>query len=885
LGLSQCNRSANEQQGQPSRKRRRKQRRNQFIDVEAEVDEEDEEEPEEDDDLPGDEMHPDDLQELPEGADRDDRKHRELDRQRDQQMHMDAEEEAARLKERYGRQGRAGGGGSSLTDQRLLMPSIEDPRIWRLKCRPGKEREIVVNITHRIFERANTRDPVRIISAFFREGAMSGNLYVEARRQEDITPALENITHIFFGTKPMMLPLEEMPDLLRLKKTRQLEPGMYVRMKRGLYAGDLGQIDDVEANNVNMTVKLVPRLDYGLTEDANAAPGTDGKRKRPVAQNRPPPRLFSETEARKRQGRYLQRHQGLSNNAYTFQGKDYVDGFLISTEKISNLMTDNVNPTLEEVTKFTASTAEGGEGLDLTALAATLKSNSGAVFQPGDHVELFRGEQKGVGGRAVKVYSDLVTIRVMEGPLRGQHIEAPVQDLRKKFQEGDHVKVIGGSKFQDEVGMVVRIRDDKVTILTDSNQQEIIVFSKDLREASDSGGTIGTTPYSLFDLVQIDASTVGCVVKVDRESVRVLDQNGSVRQMLPSNISTRIERRQNAIATDRDGNEIKADDQIKEFGGEQKVGHVMHLHRNFVFSRNREHQENAGVWVARSANIITVAAKGGRSNQPGGDLSGMNPAMKKGGPGGGMPAMPPPVQKGRDRLIGKTVRVKLGPQKGMIGIVKDCTAEIATVELHAKKNKAFISRDKLNIVDPNTGATIGDGKSSGGGMRPPGMPPGAMRSGGQTPARSFGGPPAGARTPSYAVGGGSRTPAWKQDAGSRTPAYGSGTTYGGSGGFGGATSYGGQTSYGGATSYGGGTSYGGAGGAGSAWGGNVSQPVPNTLKVLTLTPHSNQAGTQLVAAHPPISPAAAERPATAEASTPLHQVSTPLPRPAHTATS
>ena len=69
-------------QGQPSRKRRRKQRRNQFIDVEAEVDEEDEEEPEEDDDLPGEEMHPDDLQELPAGADRDDRKHRELDRQR-----------------------------------------------------------------------------------------------------------------------------------------------------------------------------------------------------------------------------------------------------------------------------------------------------------------------------------------------------------------------------------------------------------------------------------------------------------------------------------------------------------------------------------------------------------------------------------------------------------------------------------------------------------------------------------------------------------------------------------------------------------------------------------------------------------------------------------
>jgi transcription elongation factor SPT5 len=775
--------------------------------VEAEVDEEDEEEPEEDEDLPGDEMHPDDLQELPAGADRDDRKHRELDRQRDMQLHMDAEEEAARLKERYGRQGRgAGGGGNAIVDQRLLMPTINDPRIWRLKCRPGKEREIVVNITNRIFERAQTRDPTRIISAFFREGAMSGNLYVEARRAEDITPALENISNIFFGTKPLMLPLEEMPDLLRIVKTRTLEPGMYVRIKRGVYAGDLGQIDEVEANNVNMTVKLVPRLDYGLTEDANAALGADGKRKRPVVTRRPPPKLFSETEARKRHGRYLQKQGGLSNNNFIYQGKEYTNGFLVDTYKINALQTDNVNPTLEEVTKFTASTDEGGEGLDLAALNATLKSSDSADFLPGDNVECFRGEQKGVGGRAVNVYKDTVIIRVEDGPLalRGTMMESAVQDLRKKFREGDHVKVIGGSKFQDEVGMVVRIKDDKVTVLADSNHKELIVFSKDLREATDSGGTIGTTPYNLFDLVQIDAATVGCVVKVDRESVRVLDQNGSVRQMLPSAISTKIERRQNAIATDRDGNEIKHDDQIKEFGGEQKVGHVVHLHRNFAFARNRERQEHAGIWVARSANIITVAAKGGRSNRPGGDLSGMNPAMRKNGPSGGAPPMPPPVQKGRDRLIGKTVRIKTGATKGLSGIVKDTTDTIATLELHTKNKKVFIPRDKLVIIDPFTHEKIGEatlGGQAGGGMRPPGGPPGSVRSGGQTPGRGFGGPPAGGRTPAYATNNSSRTPAWKQDIGSRTPAYGGG---GGAGGFGGATAYGGQTAYGGATAYGGG---------------------------------------------------------------------------------
>ena len=56
------------------------------------------------------------------------------------------------------------------------------------------------------------------------------------------------------------------------------------------------------------------------------------------------------------------------------------------------------------------------------------------------------------------------------------------------FKEGDHVKVIGASKYRDEVGMVVRVAEDRVTLITDANEKEIEVFSKDLREAADSSG-------------------------------------------------------------------------------------------------------------------------------------------------------------------------------------------------------------------------------------------------------------------------------------------------------------------------------------------------------------------------------------------------------------
>ncbi|KAI5369796.1 putative ribosomal protein L2, domain 2 [Septoria linicola] len=818
--------------GRPTK--RRKQRRNQFIDVEAEVDEDDEEEPEEEDDLPGEEMHPDDLQELPPGADRDDRMHRELDRKREQQEAMDVEETAARLKERYGRQNRATGSASGIIPQRLLMPSAEDPRIWFMKCRPGKEREIIFALQSRIVERQRSREPVQIFSAFERAGtgAMAGKIYVEARRLDDVTAALDGITHVFMGTKPQLIPVEEMPALLRVKKSKQLEPGMYVRPKRGLYAGDLAMVDEVEPNGTEVQLKLIPRLDYGTTEDANAAAaimepdGQGGMKRKRIIQpfkQRPPARLFSETEAKRKHGRYLSHKGGLSVNIWTYQGKEYVDGFLIESFKIGHLQTEDVNPTLEEVTKFAAATEDGTENLDLAALAATLKAGVGADYLPGDKVEIFRGEQKGVTGRATQVYNDVIRIEVDSGLLAGQAIEAPIRDLRKLFKEGDHVKVIGGSKYQDEVGMVVRLRDDRITILTDSNQQEITVFAKDLREATDSGGVVGASKYDLFDLVQLDASTVGCVVKVDRESLRVLDQLGGVRALLPSAISNKIEkRREGAPATDHQGNEIKSEDTVKEYGGESRQGKVLHVHRGYVFAQSRESRDNAGVFVARTNNVLTVAAKGGRV---GPDLTKMNQALN--GPGGGAAPMPPPMQKGRDKLIGRTVKIKVGPMKAMIGIVKESSDAGALVELHSKNKKVTMPKEKLAVIDATNGQVICSDASTFGFGGPRGLPGRGPPIGGATPGRpGYGAPPmaSGGRTPAYAMGGGGgRTPAWKADGG-RTPAWQAGggggqTAYGGGGGM---TSYGGQTSYGGATSYGGGSVWGGAGGAQSTWNPNAA---------------------------------------------------------------
>ncbi|KAL4885561.1 transcription elongation factor spt5 [Aspergillus karnatakaensis] len=758
----------------------------------------------------GNEYHPDDAEALPVGAELDEGRHRELDRQREMEASLDAEKQAQLLKERYGRN-RAAATDAVIVPKRLLLPSVDDPSIWGVRCKAGKEREVVFAIQKRIEERPpGARNAIKIISAFERGGAMSGYIYVEARRQADVMDALQDMMNVYPRTKMILVPVREMPDLLRVQKSEELNPGGWVRIKRGKYQGDLAQIEEVETNGLAVTVRLVPRLDYGLNEDSGA-PMVDPKRKRAganAAVARPPQRLFSEAEAKKKHSKYMTATAGLGAKSWNYLGETYVEGFLIKDMKVQHLVTTNVNPRLEEVTMFARDSENGTSNLDLASLAETLKkSTAEESYLPGDPVEVFKGEQQGLSGRTSSTRGDIVTILVTEGELAGQTIEAPVKTLRKRFREGDHVKVIGGSRYQDELGMVVQVKDDIVTLLSDMSMQEITVFCKDLRLSAETGvdGKLGM--FDVHDLVQLDAATVACIVKVDRESLRVLDQDGSIRTILPTQVTQKITPRRDAVATDRNGAEIRHGDTVREVYAEQRNGVILHIHRSFLFLHNKSQAENSGIVVVRTTNVVTVSAKGGRNTGP--DLSKMNPALMRSGAPGGM--MPPPSRSfGRDRLIGKTVMVRKGPFKGLVGIVKDTSDVQARVELHTKNKIVTIPKELLVVKDPITGQTIDMSRGRGGSRVPQGgsaAPPSGWQ-GGRTPAAAdssrtpaWGGAGS-SRTPAWGGGGlGSRTPAWKADGsrtsnpydgsrtaygggtGSRTPAWNSGarTPYGGSG--------------------------------------------------------------------------------------------------------
>jgi transcription elongation factor SPT5 len=206
---------------------------------------------------------------------------------------------------------------------------------------------------------------------------------------------------------------------------------------------------------------------------------------------------------------------------------------------------------------------------------------------------------------------------------------------------------------------------------------------------------------------------------------------------------------------------------------------------------NKAQAENAGISVVRTTNVVTVSARGGRPTGP--DLTKMNPALAMQTPGGGGAGMPPP-RRGRDQLIGKTVTIRKGRYKGLVGIVRDADDSSAQVELYTSNKPVHIARDILTPKDPVSKQPLSMGRGRGGG--PAGRTPytssgGPGRdgwAGGRTPmaaadsSRTPAWNGASARTPAWGGVSGARTPAWKND-GSRTanPYEGNRTAYGGVG--------------------------------------------------------------------------------------------------------
>jgi transcription elongation factor SPT5 len=99
----------------------------------------------------------------------------------------------------------------------------------------------VLTLMRRFLNLENTSKPLNIHSVFCRDG-IPGYVYVEADRVEAVQEAIVGLQFIY-ARSIKIVPVNEMTQCLTIKsKEKELLINSWVRIKRGKYAGDLGQV-------------------------------------------------------------------------------------------------------------------------------------------------------------------------------------------------------------------------------------------------------------------------------------------------------------------------------------------------------------------------------------------------------------------------------------------------------------------------------------------------------------------------------------------------------------------------------------------------------------------------------------------------------------------
>jgi len=643
-------------------------------------------------------------------------------------------------------------------EQQGLLPSVKDPNLWMVRCRIGEEKQTVIALMRKALALENTENAIQIKSAVAPEG-LKGYIYIEAYKQTHLKNAIEGFGALKMGVwKQQMVPISEMADVLKVvKDIVQVKPKSWVRCKRGIYKDDIAQVDFVNTTRNQVTIKMIPRIDYNQMRGAMKSVADQAeKRKR---RRRPPQKWFDPDAIREIGGEITQ-----DGDFFLFESNRYRNGFLYKNISMSGVIIEGVKPTLSELEKFETSIDDAE--LEISG-KKKIEEEAMHSFAPGDNVEVIEGELIHLQGKILSIDGNTVTIMPKHEDLKDA-LEFPAHELRKHFKVGDHVKVIAG-RYEGDTGLIIRVEENAVVLFSDLTMHELKAKQDDLQLCSDvSSGVDSLGQHQWGDLVQLDPQTVGAIVRLERETISVLNQHGKVVQMKPQAVSKRKDR--NAVALDSEQNNIQVRDIVKVTDGPKSglQGEIKHLYRGFAFISSKLVMENGGIFVAKAKNLVLAGGGKAATNSLGiisGGFAPMSPRSspaRDGGGGAGGAGRGRGMGRGTGRgfrdnsVIGQTVRIAKGPFKGYIGIVKDATESLARIELHTNCKTISVDRSRLAIVT---------GQNKGGGVTAYGHTP---LYGAQTPMYGAQTPQHGSRTPMY----GSQTPIHD---GSRTPRYGSQT--------------------------------------------------------------------------------------------------------------
>ena len=718
---------------------------------------------------------------------------------------MENEEEIEKqIKERYAAHlaGFDGDVVGSAVDQQALHPTVQDPKLWLVTVKQGKERETVVCLMQKAINMHKTGKGAVAIKSACVQDHLKSYIYVEAERESDVKKALTGMRHVYHSKPIKLVPINEMVDSITVtkKKVENIQYQSWVRMRGGVYKGDLARVIDINYADNQCSVQLVPRFDYALLQAKEE--GTAAGRAKPNAALRPPARLFTEAEARKynlslERGR-MDRRTGDRLDILCGVHK-LRDGYFIKTISLASCKLAG-EPPLDELQRYTAGEdaagedrAEGGAGKSMTeanleALAASLGDRSAGadqVFRTGDQVVIIKGDLKNLTGIVDRVLGDGTVKIKPEHELLHDVLDVDKENLRKSFKIGSHVRCIQG-RHEGEAGLVVKVEGEVATVFSDVTKEEFLVFSHHLADSAETTHRVETLgEYGVHDLALLKDDSVGMLIRVEKDAAMLMMSTSNfdrpdVRAVRLHDFQRKLQTRTlTAVDSAMETIESKSMCRIVDGPGKGTTITVEHIWKGTLWGKARGVSEHGGMLVCRSRD---VKIHGGRAKDPvtGGkgfgavpmspgsallrspsrqDTGGPQAAPQRGRFGGGA------VGRRDAGLIGSGVKVTAGVYKGYKGKVVDATETTVRVELQAQGRTVTVQRTQITQpgAAPAATSTYGGAPSASvDSFQPPARTPQHRPT---TPAYNPG------MTPSRDDGAGGRTPLRDTAWGSQTPAY------------------------------------------------------------------------------------------------------------------
>jgi transcription elongation factor SPT5 len=563
-------------------------------------------------------------------------------------------------------------------DKGKVWPTLNDPKLWFIKCQVGKEKECACEIWNNYTKFKNEHDAegVEIKSVLIKEN-MRGYIYIEAYKLNHVKKVIEKNKYIrndkFY---PKMVPLDEMIHVLKDTKNnnrKEITDYSLVRLKKGLYKNDLAQVLKVDLISNKALLKLIPRIDYNKNSLV--------LNKRPILKRkiRTEAKLFHPSLVDSQMIQKDKFSWKFARNNFDF------DGYLLKKFPLNFLKTEGINPTLAEVQGLNLSNSRLFNEMEAVQKEIT--------FRIGDKVRVKSGELANMIGQICGIHGNRIRMQTNYAQLQTE-FEFIDDELEKHFDVSDHVKVVDGLN-QGQTGLIVKILEPKsVVILSDLTWEELCLNTNQIElTKSYSSGVDNTGRFQIGDLVEIlsQNSSIGCIVGFDSHSFRVLSIQNKILTLTANSIHLKQEQRNPPATLDSLGQVIDLNISVDIIQGVYKgfEGEVKRIYRNFVFVYSKSIPDNSGYTVCHPKHLIVkITDKRTISFQFDGSQNNHSNSSKS-------------TLKIKKEFFGKMVKVKRGPYKNYIGLIKEVSESIARVELYSINTIINVDLSNLSLIDEN----------------------------------------------------------------------------------------------------------------------------------------------------------------------------------------